>query len=198
MDKEEFYRSLDELFEVTTYREPPKYYRRWGQRNLGNGRYEGRGLVRWFGPSTIQVHLTDPVLRGSYTDGEEALSAIRKAMTMTKHYVLKFDRDWADEFSVYGFEIITEQQKEDLHDLVAEHGDIVGSFSFGTNEFWEDKISDLFKSFEFVEITLDQKEALEAVFPELKSEYSFMRQFGYVPDIVEYLIENEIIDEDPE
>ena len=53
---------------------------RWNNRTAGRGRFEGFGLIRFFGPNCIQVCLHNPPLRGSYTSQEAALAAIREAV----------------------------------------------------------------------------------------------------------------------
>lgn len=59
----------------------PKKRGRWGPRTPGNGRFPGHGLVRWFGPNGIHVNLTSPKLSGFYTSPEQAIVAIRAALT---------------------------------------------------------------------------------------------------------------------
>jgi hypothetical protein len=74
---------------------------------------------------------------------------------MTQHYLVKFDRDWADEFSPAGLLIVTESEKE-LYEKWLEKP---RSWYFGTNEGFEDE--DLKDGFTFTAITSDQKAVLE-------------------------------------
>jgi hypothetical protein len=56
--KESFYGSVADVLGVSeNYVEAMPYRRRWGQRTPGNGRFEGFGLVRWFGNNLIHVSL---------------------------------------------------------------------------------------------------------------------------------------------
>lgn len=80
MDKEAFYAAVAATIGVDdTYEIKLPYRRRWGQRTLGNGRYEGFGVVRWFGPGCI--HVAFHGLTGSYTSSEAALAAIQEWAT---------------------------------------------------------------------------------------------------------------------
>ena len=53
---------------------------RWNNRTAGNGRYPGHGLVRYFGPSHIDVRLNHPPVSGVYCSTELALAAIQTAL----------------------------------------------------------------------------------------------------------------------
>lgn len=62
MDKREFYERCDAL--LGQEHAPPttlRYRGRWGPREPGSGRYEGYGLIRWFGPRLVHVSLTAPI-----------------------------------------------------------------------------------------------------------------------------------------
>lgn len=77
MDKREFYAAVAAILGVEdTFVEKLPYKRRWGQRSLGNGRYEGFGIVRWFGPTCI--HVATPAWSGQFNDSGDALEAIRR------------------------------------------------------------------------------------------------------------------------
>jgi hypothetical protein len=200
MDKEEFYRAVDKIFGVETYVKQLPYKRRWGQRKPGNGRYSGYGVVWWYGPKLIRVVMRNPkTLNRVFYDVGDALRAIEdhmKAVNM-KYFLLTFSRNWADEFDVDGFKIVSEDEKAHLHELIAEHGNHEAHFWFGTNEGWEgDTLGDMFSSFKFTEITLEEKAVLEKLFPDLASSYSFMRSFGVVPDLIGYALENDIIEDE--
>src|ERR1044071_5447312 len=52
---------------------------RWNDRDPGNGRFPGRGLVRHFG-SAVFVNLHDPPLWGTFKSSDEALAAIARAL----------------------------------------------------------------------------------------------------------------------
>lgn len=79
---EGFYQSVAEMLQCDGhYREFPFGRRtRWNNRSPGNGRFPGHGLVRYFGPSVIQVSLINPPVSGLFGDPESALEAIRKAL----------------------------------------------------------------------------------------------------------------------
>ena len=81
MNKEEFYTAVSSMLGVDdSYQEPKQYRRRWGQRTAGNGRFEGHGIVRWFGENLIHVALTAPELHGTFTSPEECFQSIDAAL----------------------------------------------------------------------------------------------------------------------
>jgi len=74
MDKEEFYAAVAAVLGVdNTYEVKLPYKRRW-TRGLGNGRYEGFGIVRWFGQNCI--HVATPTWSQQFQDPAAALAAI--------------------------------------------------------------------------------------------------------------------------
>lgn len=76
MNKEEFYAAVAALLGVeNTYKEKLPYKRRW-TRGLGNGRYEGYGIVRWFGSNCIHIAIYG--LNGTFDNPETALAALRE------------------------------------------------------------------------------------------------------------------------
>src|ERR1700757_553559 len=62
------------------------YRNRWNNRNPGNGRFSGRGIVRHYG-SCIHIALHDPPLYGIYPSVADALKAIENAV-----YKLAWDK----------------------------------------------------------------------------------------------------------
>jgi hypothetical protein len=58
---------------------------RYNDREPGNGRFPGRGLVRHFGKG-VTVSLRDPPLHGYYETPEAALGAITAAMGIQDHF----------------------------------------------------------------------------------------------------------------
>jgi hypothetical protein len=77
----------------------------------------------------------------------------------------KFNRDWADEFDVSGACVFTENQKIEFEKFVDENGDKEVEVYFGTNESWEDQVSDWKRSYSFVEITQRTYEEILNKFP---------------------------------
>lgn len=84
---EQFYQDVAELlgvdsnYEYNRYTHGGKYRTRWNNRTPGNGRFEGYGLVRFFGPSCIQVVLHKPVIINRvFNSTEEVLEALKKAL----------------------------------------------------------------------------------------------------------------------
>lgn len=56
----------------------PFYERnRWNNRQAGNGRYPGHGLVRWHGQNQIVISFRSGRINGLYESPADALQAIR-------------------------------------------------------------------------------------------------------------------------
>jgi hypothetical protein len=79
----DFYRTVATLLhcEAHGYHPFPHGRRtRWNNRQPGSGRFVGHGLVRYYGPAHIHVHLTSPPLQRLFHSREAALAAIAAAM----------------------------------------------------------------------------------------------------------------------
>lgn len=105
------------------------------------------------------------------------------------YYLVKFDKDWADEFSVYGFNIF----KQEEWDLLAEEmkrrkKDQAGTWYFGTNEGWDDDtIGDFYDALTPILITEEEK----ALFIKLFGR----EEFGIFPDFEQILNGDDEIDD---
>ena len=84
---EAFYRDVSDLlgiesnYEYNPYTRGGTYRTRWNNRTPGNGRFEGFGLIRFFGPNVIHVVLHKPVqINRVYDSTEAVLDALRKAV----------------------------------------------------------------------------------------------------------------------
>lgn len=94
-------------------------------------------------------------------------------MTDSVTYLVTFQRDWADEFDVYGFALYTQQQV----DLLMEWASTARTDWFGTNEGWEDTV--LLDAFTFKEINADEHAVLDTLFPTARSANG--ARFGHIP-----------------
>jgi hypothetical protein len=80
MEKEEFYRCVYQILELDDkYIESKPYRRRWGQREPGNGRFEGYGLIRWF--SCDMIHISIIGMNRLFKNPTDALNALRIRIT---------------------------------------------------------------------------------------------------------------------
>ena len=78
--------------------------------------------------------------------------------------LVKFSRDWADEFDVEGFAIFTKKEWEDAVEKFESEKYHV-SYFFGTNEGWEDEIdSDWLDNYNVTEITDEEYTIIENLF----------------------------------
>jgi hypothetical protein len=95
MKAEEFYCRVSEITGIShDYIEPFRYLRfdrqlgkfvettrlrRWGNRTPGNGRFPGLGLIRYFGPTCIQMALQKPrPASKTFSDPEAAIDFLTK------------------------------------------------------------------------------------------------------------------------
>lgn len=108
---------------------------------------------------------------------------------MTKqYYLLKFSRDWADEFQAEGLAVVTNTDIELIESVIYDENvrDEYVWFYFGTNEGWEDEFTYLElweKEIKKVEISAQEAEFLSA------NVLGRGTTFGQFPDF-DYLFEN--------
>lgn len=97
------------------------------------------------------------------------------------YYLVNFNKDWADEFSVHGFRIFSREKWENLLKKLKENKNKhAGSWYFGTNEGWDgENIGYFLQDIEVVSITEEEKDTIERVFGE--------NEFGHFPDFEEML-----------
>jgi len=102
--------------------------------------------------------------------------------------LVKFNHDWADEFSVYGFAIMSQHEFDVLKEFSKNM-----NWYFGTNEGWEDE--DLSDGFSAQEISARDEYSLRLLFPELNRD-----SYGIFPNYKEiiwdklWVIHDEIAD----
>lgn len=84
---ESFYQDVSDLlgipnsYEYNRFTVGGKYLTRWNNRKPGNGRFEGYGIIRFFGPTVIHVAITKPVLfSGIFDSKEEVLRVLKKTL----------------------------------------------------------------------------------------------------------------------
>ena len=82
-----FYRDVSDLLGIeSNYEYNPNtlggaYRTRWNNRKPGNGRFEGYGIIRFFGASCIHVAINKPVhITGTFESKEEVLRVLKKAL----------------------------------------------------------------------------------------------------------------------
>lgn len=82
-------------------------------------------------------------------------------MSDKKYYVLSGTKSWADEFDVYFFEILTEDDYQKYKAAKEILGSLYGSYCFGSNQSWDGTFNYL--SFTAKQITEEQYEFLESL-----------------------------------
>lgn len=79
--------------------------------------------------------------------------------------LVQFSADWADEFQVSGFEVMEKADWEEILELVKAHGEERISYSFGSNQGWEDERAKHFITlYKAQDITDEQAEFLNTAF----------------------------------
>lgn len=93
--------------------------------------------------------------------------------------LIKFSKDWADEFQAEGLAIFTPDETTQLKALV-EAGEF--EFYFGTNEGWDYGDIDL-DDFTFTEISEEEAAFLKRLIPDLKNgSFGIMMDPSYVAE----------------
>lgn len=78
MTEADFYLKIADLLGVEYFYSPPLGKKtRWNNRDPGNGRFPGRGLVRRYNSTFIHVHLFKPAMIGIYTSEDAVLDKIK-------------------------------------------------------------------------------------------------------------------------
>ena len=95
--------------------------------------------------------------------------------------LVKFTKDWADEFTAEGFTILTDEQVRQLESLCETGFD----FYFGTNEGWDAGEVE-FSDFDITPISEEEALFLERLFPDCRT-YGF-GQITYGSYIVDALV----------
>lgn len=86
---------------------------------------------------------------------------------MHQHLLISIDRDWADEFNVEGFIVMTDSEWEDHKQLAQKLFEEKGSVElyFGTNEFLDYSSYDEYVgAFEVTELSTEQLDVLKSLF----------------------------------
>lgn len=94
-------------------------------------------------------------------------------------WLVKFDANWADEFDIYGFRLLTDGEKEHWDKTVVEKADEGFEWNFGTNEGFEDETVESFShNYSFAKI---EDEAVETIMSNFGKEFG---HFPYLPDLI--------------
>lgn len=90
-----------------------------------------------------------------------------------------FDRDWADEFSPFGFGIMTEEEYQEWLAYYSQPQ----SWGFGTNEGYDEEV--LADGCKVTDITQDEAEVLTRLFGLKKYEWTYLEAglFPGKPDV---------------
>lgn len=85
---------------------------------------------------------------------------------MTSKVLVKFSKDWADEFLVEGFKLFTAKRWADLQEEVLQDSDSIVDYYFGSNEGWEgdETLEEFLESYTVINITDEEYDTLSALF----------------------------------
>ena len=98
------------------------------------------------------------------------------------YYLVKFNKDWGDEFNVSGFSIYEKTIWNDLYEKLNNNKDKEVSFYFGNNEGWDDEyIGNFLKNIEITPITAEEKYVIGTLFG--SSDYGTFPDFENMVDL---------------
>ena len=98
------------------------------------------------------------------------------------YYLVKFSKDWADEFNADGFSIYEKTIWDDLYQKLKNNKDQEASFYFGTNEGWDDEsIGDFLNSIKVTPITAEEKYVMQTLFG--SNDYGIFPDFENMVDL---------------
>lgn len=102
------------------------------------------------------------------------------------HILMKFEADYADEFTVYGMKIVTVEEYDDLVIMIKLNKPTDISWSFGTNEFIDGTLGSLWSNVSITYITLEVKDYLESVMNFQCGTYGNIPDFQYLIEELDY------------
>lgn len=111
-----------------------------------------------------------------------------------KTYLIVWNQDWADEFDLFGFDIVTETWYKTILNAIdnylKDHEDEEFEFYFGTNEFWPATLSDV------KEILKDAKEINDKQLEVLNDLFGVSAGQCFLENVESVLIEAEYLKEE--
>jgi hypothetical protein len=119
-----------------------------------------------------------------------------------KHFILKYNDNWADEMDISGFAVMTESERDEYFAVFKKVFDINGYYTFvvGTNEEVEyNTLQDFTNAFHMSEITEEEAKVFSKFFG---NEFGFFPTAEYVEfedeDEDEEAVDHEDIDDEDE
>ena len=113
---------------------------------------------------------------------------------MDRWVLVKFKKDWADEFDCNGFKVMPLSEWEEMKFCAQYCISYPRESYFGTNEHHEfEHFPEWIQSMKVEEITYDEVVFLRRMFPEVKDSW---REYGMFPDIVDGNMEDEFYEKD--
>ena len=107
------------------------------------------------------------------------METVERVIMEENHVLCVFERDWADEFSVYGARIYTQAAWNKLGEELDRQKDERITCYFGTNEGWESEpISEFTHAIKTTVITSKTRALLATLFPRIDGDYGW----GWFPD----------------
>lgn len=111
-----------------------------------------------------------------------------------KTYLIVWNQDWADEFDLFGFDIVDEIWYKTIlnaiDDYLKDHEDKEFEFYFGTNEFWPATLSDV------KEILKDAKEINDKQLEVLNDLFGVSAGQCFLENVEDILIESGYLKEE--
>lgn len=105
-----------------------------------------------------------------------------------------FSRDWADEFTVYGFALMTTEEWNDYQAKLTKCDNL--TWYFGTNEGYDDERGYHFlEDMEVSDVTPEEVESLKRIFKLRKSDWEAYMTWGHFPEFREVDTDGVVQDE---
>lgn len=82
-----------------------------------------------------------------------------------KYYLVKFEKNWRDEFDYIEYTLMTENEKNNMYKMLLSYENYVSDVYFGTNQGWEDLSSeDILNSLSCEDISKEYYDKSELIY----------------------------------
>lgn len=98
------------------------------------------------------------------------------------YYLVKFSKDWADEFDVHGFAVFEKEEWDKIaQEMEEKKNKPAGNVGFGTNEGWEDEtVGDYIRNFKATEVSEKERNVLVKLFDLKRGGYGHFPCIGTI------------------
>lgn len=90
-------------------------------------------------------------------------------MNNATHVLVTMSGDWADEFDIFGMKVMSKSRWDAECFLMREYGDVYAEWFFGTNEVFEQTLSEFHRMYNAKQMEDSEVEFLVRTFPHIKT-----------------------------